>query len=131
MEHLIESRFKTLVNFSSKMHFPCGSFALRIHIGTSWTKEELKGIIETMFAKLVHGLDIHHLHGKHEIIFNLWNHILKLTWFWFLEHFHQRWNTIWNNFLSQTFHISCHITHLPIFSPRKMLRNLHKHYQIW
>jgi hypothetical protein len=64
MEHLIESIFKTLVNLSSKMHFPCKSFTLRIHIGTSWTKEELKGIIETMFAKLVHGLDIHHLHGN-------------------------------------------------------------------
>jgi hypothetical protein len=38
-------------------------------------------MIETMFAKFVHGLDIHHLHGKREIIFDLLNHILRLTLF--------------------------------------------------
>ncbi len=80
--------------------------------------------------KLVCGLDIHNLHRKHEITFDHWNCILKLTWSWFPEHSHQRWNTAWCSFSSQTPCISCHNnTHLSHFSPRRMPWDLHKHYQ--
>jgi hypothetical protein len=78
--------------------------------------------------KLVCGLDIHNLHRKHEITFDHWNCILKLTWSWFPEHSHQRWNTAWCSFSSQTPCISCHDnTHLSHFSPRRMPWDLHKH----